>query len=310
MTNYSLQVNVQGQRARQFLGQQRSRLCLAFSAENEQPKVIASSSSLAPVIQIQWSDEYAIAASQSSFMQGAQVEASTDVESMSPGQTYTVNPDLTGNVGGGGPQGGFRFNNQANGASPILYRKMGFARAPIYVGSSQLPRGASQEIKLNNKVTVWFQSDGRTGTMIDGFHAEKIDIDMSGRTSATVNFNDSLMWSEEYRSKQTITIDETQSYTNVVSVLQPEKELRWNGSILTPIIFDTEHWCCLEAVEEGRSTRFTQGERFSGILAPIAAAAGKLNELQEGYVRMNRDLKKEVEDTMAVASTASPGRGA
>ncbi|KAF5552657.1 polyketide cyclase dehydrase [Fusarium mexicanum] len=108
-------------------------------------------------------------------------------------------------------------------------------------------------------------------------------------------------------SKQTITIDKTQSYTNVVSVLQPEKELRWNGSILTPIIFDTEHWCCLEAVEEGRSTRFTQGERFSGILAPIAAAAGKLNELQEGYVRMNRDLKEEVEDTMAVASTASPG---
>ncbi|KAF5598212.1 ankyrin repeat [Fusarium pseudocircinatum] len=84
-------------------------------------------------------------------------------------------------------------------------------------------------------------------------------------------------------SKQTITIDKTQSYTNVVSVLQPEKELRWNGSILKPIIFDTEHWCCLEAVEEGRSTRFTQGERFSGILAPIAAAAGKLNELQEGY---------------------------
>ncbi|RBR16184.1 hypothetical protein FVER53590_25685 [Fusarium verticillioides] len=98
-------------------------------------------------------------------------------------------------------------------------------------------------------------------------------------------------------SKQTITIDETQSYTNVVSVLQPEKELRWNGSILTPVIFDTEHWCYLEAVEEGRSTRFTQGERSSGILAPIAAAAGKLNELQEGYVRMNRDLKKVVEES-------------
>ncbi|KNB16135.1 hypothetical protein FOXG_14596 [Fusarium oxysporum f. sp. lycopersici 4287] len=97
-------------------------------------------------------------------------------------------------------------------------------------------------------------------------------------------------------SKQTITIENNQTYTNVVSVLQPEKELRWNGNILTPIIFDTEHWCRLEAVEDGRWTRFTQGERFSGILAPIAAAAGKLNELQEGYVRMNRDLTKVVED--------------
>ncbi|KAF5710353.1 polyketide cyclase dehydrase [Fusarium mundagurra] len=97
-------------------------------------------------------------------------------------------------------------------------------------------------------------------------------------------------------SKQTITIENTQTYTNVVSALQPEKELRWNGSILTPIIFDTEHWCLLEAVENERSTRFTQGERFSGILAPIAAAAGKLNELQQGYVRMNQDLKQAVEE--------------
>ncbi|KAF5699568.1 hypothetical protein FGLOB1_11279 [Fusarium globosum] len=100
-------------------------------------------------------------------------------------------------------------------------------------------------------------------------------------------------------SKQTITIDKTQTYTNIVSVLQPEKELRWNGSILTPIIFDTEHWCRLEAVDDERSTRFTQGERFSGILAPIAAAAGKLNELQEGYVRMNQDLKKVVEERIS-----------
>ncbi|KAF4439063.1 Polyketide cyclase dehydrase [Fusarium acutatum] len=110
-------------------------------------------------------------------------------------------------------------------------------------------------------------------------------------------------------SKQTITVENTQTYTNVVSVLQPEKELRWNGSILTPIVFDTEHWCHLVAVEDGRSTRFTQGERFSGILAPIAAAAGKLNELQKGYVRMNSDLKREAEDTMPVASAASSGRG-
>ncbi|KAF4456662.1 hypothetical protein F53441_1218 [Fusarium austroafricanum] len=85
-------------------------------------------------------------------------------------------------------------------------------------------------------------------------------------------------------SKQSITINKAQTYTNVVSVLNPDKELRWNGSILTPIIFDTEHWCSLEAVEDGKSTRFTQGERFSGVLAPVVAAMGKLNELREGYI--------------------------
>ncbi|KAG9498195.1 hypothetical protein J7337_011090 [Fusarium musae] len=125
----------------------------------------------------------------------AQVEASTEPESISPGQTYTLNPDFTGSVGGGGPQGGFRFNNQADSAAPILYRTMGFERSPIYVGSSQLPRGASQEIQPGNKVTVWFQSNVSTGTMIDRFYSQPFDIDMSERTNATVVFSDDFRWS-------------------------------------------------------------------------------------------------------------------
>jgi hypothetical protein len=98
-------------------------------------------------------------------------------------------------------------------------------------------------------------------------------------------------------SKQTITIKNSQTYTNTASVVNPGKELRWNGrSILTPALFDTEHWCLLEEVDgEGVSTRFLQGERFSGILSPIIGGMGKLEELREGYVRMNQDLKKAVE---------------
>ncbi|KAF4439062.1 hypothetical protein FACUT_4416 [Fusarium acutatum] len=197
MTNYSLLVRVQGQRALQQLSQQGSRLCLAFGVENGEPNVIASSSSLGPNIQMQWNDDYAIAASRSNFMQGAQAEASTDPESIKPGQTYTLNPDFTGSVNDGGPQGGFRFNNKAGNASPIIYRNMGFDRAPIYVGPRQVPTGASQDIKLNNKVTVWFQSEGQTGSMIDGIYAQTIEVDLSGRTSATVVFNDNFTWSQQ-----------------------------------------------------------------------------------------------------------------
>ncbi|KAF5694747.1 hypothetical protein FDENT_875 [Fusarium denticulatum] len=195
MTNYSLLVEVQGQRALQQLAQQGNRLCLGFGVGSDQPNVIALSSSLAPNIETRWSDDYAIAATQSNFMQGARVEASNEPEAISPGQTYTLNPDFTGSVGGGGPQGGFRFNNQADRAAPILYRTMGFERSPIYVGSSQLPRGASQEIQPGNKVTVWFQRDGYTGTMIDEIYAQTFEIDMSGRTNATVVFSDDFRWS-------------------------------------------------------------------------------------------------------------------
>ena len=42
-------------------------------------------------------------------------------------------------------------------------------------------------------------------------------------------------------SKQTITLNNSQTYTNTTSVVNPGKEFCWNGSILTPALFDTEH---------------------------------------------------------------------
>lgn len=90
-----------------------------------------------------------------------------------------------------------------------------------------------------------------------------------------------------------------QSYTNTISTLLPERELRWNGSVGHAIIFNTEHWCKLEPVvdAEGQSTstRFIQGERITGLLAPIVKAMGKLEQLRLGYLRMNDDLKRRVE---------------
>ncbi|EXK87565.1 hypothetical protein FOQG_08906 [Fusarium oxysporum f. sp. raphani 54005] len=195
MTNYSLTVRVPGRAAIQQFAQQGYKLCFASGVEREGYKVIASTSSIAPNAQFNWNDDLGIAASQSNFMEGVQVQASTNVDSIRPGQTYTLTPDYRGSVNDGGPQDGIRFNNQADRASPIVYRTINGSRAPIYVGSMQLPRGASQEIKPNNRIRVWFQRDGQSGTMIDGIHDQSIEIDMSGRASAAVVFNDDFTWS-------------------------------------------------------------------------------------------------------------------
>lgn len=127
----------------------------------------------------------------------AYVEAATGTQAIRPGQTYTLNPDFTDSVNDGGPQGGFRFSNQASSASPIIYRNMGYKRAPVYFATSPIPRGASQDIKPNNKVTVWFGNDGQAGTMIDGINAETIQVDMSQRPKAVLVFNDDFTWSLE-----------------------------------------------------------------------------------------------------------------
>jgi hypothetical protein len=121
--------------------------------------------------------------------------AATNAESIRLGQSYTLTPDWEGSVNEGGPRDGIRFNNQADRASAIVYRTINGSRAPIYFSSHQLPQGSSQEIKPVNRVAVWFQRDGKTGTMIDGPGQQSIEIDMSGRTNATVVFNDDMRWS-------------------------------------------------------------------------------------------------------------------
>ncbi|KAF5561636.1 hypothetical protein FPHYL_6129 [Fusarium phyllophilum] len=211
MTNYSLTVKVPGQSLRQ-LSQQGYKLCFASGVEREGFKVIALTTrmalcssistytndyhqDIAPNIQLQWNDDYGIAASGSNFMEGAKVQAYTDVDSIRLGQTYTLSPDFQGRVNDGGRQGAIQFNNQADRASPIIYRNIGDSKVPIYVGSQQLPQGSSQVIQPNNRVAVWFQGGAETGMMISRIDGPNIEIDMSGRTSATVVFNEDFTWS-------------------------------------------------------------------------------------------------------------------
>ena len=52
------------------------------------------------------------------------------------------------------------------------------------------------------------------------------------------------------------------------TVLGVERELRWRGRLLLPGIFDGEHILHVEPLDEARS-RFTQAERFSGILVGL-----------------------------------------
>ena len=51
-----------------------------------------------------------------------------------------------------------------------------------------------------------------------------------------------------------------------------DQELRWLGRVVLPGIFDGEHFFKLGPLDEGRRTRFIQGERFTGLLVPLLPA--------------------------------------
>ena len=69
-------------------------------------------------------------------------------------------------------------------------------------------------------------------------------------------------------------------------------ELCWLGRLLIPGLFDGEHSLRLEPTLDG-DTRFTQAEKFSGIL--VAPFKGVPDSTAMGFGQMNQALKARVE---------------
>lgn len=83
------------------------------------------------------------------------------------------------------------------------------------------------------------------------------------------------------------------SFKPQVLVAEPQKELRWLGRFLLPGLLDGEHFFQLEALGPQR-TRFVHGERFSGLLLPLAWGSMEA-PTRAGFVAMNQALKAKAE---------------
>lgn len=82
------------------------------------------------------------------------------------------------------------------------------------------------------------------------------------------------------------------TFKPTVLAIEPHRELRWLGRLLVPGVFDGEHILHIEPLAEARS-RFTQAERFSGILVPLFG--GTLDKTELGFEQMNVALKARAE---------------
>jgi len=83
------------------------------------------------------------------------------------------------------------------------------------------------------------------------------------------------------------------TFRPIVLLAAPNTELRWLGHLLLPGIFDGEHYFKIAPSTPGR-VRFTQGEKFSGVL--VAFAKGSLDRgTKAGFVAMNVALKARAE---------------
>jgi hypothetical protein len=69
----------------------------------------------------------------------------------------------------------------------------------------------------------------------------------------------------------------------------PGKELRWQGRLLIPGLFDGEHYFIMEP--EANGTRFTHGEIFKGIFIGML----DFEKTEKAFVALNEGLKRKVE---------------
>ena len=83
-------------------------------------------------------------------------------------------------------------------------------------------------------------------------------------------------------------------FSPTVLKAEPQKELRWLGSLLIRGVFDGEHILTIEPLAENR-VKFTQREQFSGLLVPLFWS-GLDTDTRRGFNEMNAALKDRAEN--------------
>ena len=85
------------------------------------------------------------------------------------------------------------------------------------------------------------------------------------------------------------------TFRPTVLTAEPGRELKWLGHLLVPGIFDGEHHWLIEETGPGR-VRFTQSERFGGILVPFLWKKLRDGGTAKGFRAMNEALARRVAD--------------
>jgi len=85
------------------------------------------------------------------------------------------------------------------------------------------------------------------------------------------------------------------TFRPTVLTAEPGRELKWLGHLLVPGIFDGEHRWLIEETGPGK-VRFTQSERFGGILVPLLWKKLRDGGTAKGFRAMNEALARRVAD--------------
>ncbi|MHB8574649.1 MAG: SRPBCC family protein [Dehalococcoidia bacterium] len=88
----------------------------------------------------------------------------------------------------------------------------------------------------------------------------------------------------------------TLTFKPVVTMVEPNRELRWLARFIRPGLFDVDRSFVLRPRADGRpGVRFVQNENCTGLLAPLIFAAGTGKNILRGYEDFNHAIKARAE---------------
>lgn len=126
----------------------------------------------------------------------AKFTASTDKIAVKFGSKTEVkkNWSITTNPDDAAPEAGFLFTNQIEVAA-VLYREIQNEFKAIYISHvGPMPKNSKEKLIPKQKVYVWFSSTFEDQTMIDDFEGDLKEIEYSGKSKASVKFDDAGNW--------------------------------------------------------------------------------------------------------------------
>ena len=93
------------------------------------------------------------------------------------------------------PKAGFRFQNGTI-ASAVVYKKVqGVPTAVYFSALGPLPPG-TEDLEPKAKARIWFSAHHETGSLVSNFTSVPIDLDLTGKTQASVMYDANGMWNK------------------------------------------------------------------------------------------------------------------
>ncbi|KAH7198308.1 uncharacterized protein B0J16DRAFT_409840 [Fusarium flagelliforme] len=207
MAHYSLRVNLDEKRLKQWSSVPDMKLCFAMEISNGGDKtyhnMVACTNDIGTSTQITWTDNYKIAANVITITTIAPTTPNAPTTTISTTKmtnmvdvkfgtktTVTKDSNISTGFSSDAPSKGFLFTNEIE-CSTILYCEIDGKFVPVYTSpGGSLSPGSSEEIIPNRKVYVWFSDDAKSSTMIETMgRAEGIQFEFGGNSDKIVTLD-------------------------------------------------------------------------------------------------------------------------